>query len=114
MQVHVRLTISDPRPEDAGSRVRAMIVDTARADALHPTVAETTVHLRGSTREVELVIDVPDEVLTRSPRLSLQAHIDRGDTGEIKAGDLIITQNVPVPSGGALPRARIDAPLTRI
>jgi hypothetical protein len=114
MQLRVRLTIPDPKPEDAGSRVRATIVDTSQADALHAPVAETSTVLDVPTRDVSLVFDVPDALLQEGRRYSLQAHVDRDGGGDIKPGDLIITENVPV-----LPRARaistdLEATLTRI
>jgi hypothetical protein len=114
VQLRVRLTIPDPRPEDAGSRVRATIVDTSQADALHPAVAETSTVLAAATGEVTLVLEVSDAMLREGNRYSLQAHVDRGATGDIKSGDLIITENIPVPTGDRMGVRELQARLTRI
>jgi hypothetical protein len=113
VQLRVRLTIPDPQPADAGSRVRATIVDTSRADALHPAVAEATT-LAGIGPHVELLVDVPDAVLQQGHRYSLQAHLDHEGTGDIKPGDLIITENVPLPIGEGSGIRQVEARLTRV
>ena len=114
MQLRVRLTITDPRPEDAGSRVRAAVVDTSQADALHPTVAEATTTLTSAAPHVELTIEIPDGSLAPGHRYSLQAHVDRGGTGDIEPGDLIITADVPVPTGEGRGARHVEATLTRV
>lgn len=114
MQIRVRLTIPDPRPDDAGSRVRVTVVDTSRADALHPAVAEATTVLDAPGAHVELTIDVPDATLRPGHRYALQAHVDRRGTGDLEPGDLIITEHVPVPPADAPAPAPVHARLTRI
>ena len=114
MQLKIHLTIPDPRPEDAGSHVRATIVDTSQADALHPAVAETSRVLNSATGQVDLVLEVSDAVLRDGHRYSLQAHVDRDGRGDIKPGDLIITENVQVPTSERQGIRHLNAILTRI
>lgn len=114
MQLRVRLTIPDPRPDDAGSRVRVSVVDTSRADTLHPTVAEATAVVEPPGSHVDVALDVPDGVLQPGHRYALQAHVDRGGTGDLAPGDLIITQHVPVAAAGGAAPGPVEARLTRI
>ena len=114
MRLRVRLAIPDPTPDEVGSRVRVAVVDTSLADALHPTVAEATTTLERATPDVELVLEIPGTALRQGHRYSLQAHLDHGGTGEIKPGDLIITEDVPIPTGGGPGERQVEARLTRI
>jgi Type III secretion system lipoprotein chaperone (YscW) len=97
---------------DAGSTVRVAIRDTSLADALHPTIAEATGTLKPDS-EAELSVELPRERLDPRHRYSLWAHVDHHGDGEIRPGDLITTQNVPVRRED-VDRGRIEVPLTRI
>ncbi len=111
MRLQVRLTISDPLPADAGSRVRVTIVDTTRADTLHASVAESSIAMDASVRELELEISLPDDAVRAGHRYSLQAHVDHGGTGDIKPGDLIIMEDVAVP---VVPRSAFSSVSARL
>jgi hypothetical protein len=97
---------------DAGSTVRVAIRDTTLADALHPTVAEVIGILEPES-EAELSVELPPERLNPRHRYSLWAHVDQAGDGEIRPGDLITTQNVPVRPED-VDRGPIEVPLTRI
>lgn len=112
-QLRVRLRLPDPRPEDRGSTVRLVLRDTSMADALHPAVAEATAVLDPADDHADLVLDVPDGALDPRGRFSLWVHVDRAGGGELRAGDLITTQNVPV-TVDDLDGAPLAIPLTRI
>ena len=70
--------------------------------------------LERASPQVELVLDVPDAALTAGHRYSLQAHVDHQGSGDIKPGDLIITQDVPVPVSVGAGRHDVEATLTRV
>lgn len=108
----MRLRIPDLRATDAGSTVRIAIRDTTLADALHPTIAEATGTLEPD-HEAELNVELPRERLDPRHRYSLWAHVDQDGGGEIRPGDLITTQNVPVQRED-VDRGPIEVQLTRI
>lgn len=83
------------------------------ADALHPTVAEATKVLEPDREEIEVTLDIPEGVLDPRQRYSLWAHIDHEGTGQLKGGDMITTQNVPVTPEDVDGRT-LEVPLTRI
>jgi hypothetical protein len=82
-------------------------------DTLHPTVAEATGGLKPGQSRIEIALELPDSGLDPRHRYSVWAHVDHGGTGEIKPGDLITTQNVPV-SSADIDTEAIEVPLTRI
>ena len=114
-KLRVHLTIPARRPDDRRSGVRVALMDTSRADALHPTVAEASAVLDPDRQTLELTLEVPRGALKERNRYSLWAHVDRVGDGGVHPGDLIVTQNIPVTisdtKDGAPP---ILVPLTRV
>lgn len=112
-KIRFRLEIPDPGPDDSGSLLRLAIRDTTLADALHPTIAETTEGVENAAEGMEVTLDLPDQGLDPRHRYSVWAHLDHEGQGEIQSGDLITTQDVSV-----LPEhvdaEPVDVPLTRI
>jgi hypothetical protein len=83
------------------------------ADALHPTVAEATGVVEQDRDAIDLTLDIPEGTLEPRQRYSLWAHVDHGGTAQLKGGDLITTQNVPVTPEDVDGRT-LEVPLTRI
>ncbi len=84
------------------------------ADALHESVADAITQLNEVTPEISLDVELPDTMVRVGRRYSLQAHVDKGSTGEIKTGDLIITHNVPVAAASSQAKQVVTARMTRI
>lgn len=110
--IHFRLDVPEPGPQDSGSLLRLAIRDTTLADALHPTVAETTASVEDAGG-IEVTLELPDEALDPRRRYSVWAHLDHEGEGEIKTGDLITTQEVSV-RPEHIDAEPVDVPLTRI
>ena len=73
-----------------------------------------SVELYRRAREIFVrAIELPPERLDPRHRYSLWAHVDQAGDGEIRPGDLITTQNVPVRPED-VDRGPIEVPLTRI
>jgi len=112
-KIRFLLAIPDPGPRDSGSLVRLAIRDTTLADALHPTVAETTEGLDDAAEGIEVSLELPDQALDPRHRYSVWAHVDHEGQGEIQTGDLITTQEVSV-RPEHLDADPVEVPLTRI
>src|SRR5919201_1083046 len=110
--IQLRLRIPDPRPHDQGSTVRVAVRDTTLADTLHPTVAEVT-GLVADGDGVELSVDLASEPLHPRHRYSVWGHVDHAGDGELRPGDLITTQDVPVGLED-VDAGPVEVPLTRI
>ena len=114
-RLRVRLHVPDCRPNDAGSKVRVAVVDTSQADALHPTVVEAEGVVKAGSKRIDVTLDVPSGALQKRHRYALTAHVDHAGTGAFQAGDLIITESIPVTVEDAeRDVVTIDANLTRI
>lgn len=94
--LRVRVHIDELRPEDVGSTVRVAVMDTSMADALHPTVAEATGVVEEDSHEIDLEIEIPEGTLDEKRYYSLWGHVDHEGEGNMRSGDLITTQNIPV------------------
>ena len=111
----VNLHIAEPRPEDAGSVVRVAVTDTSQADQLHPKVAEATTTFPAGSDCVEVVVEIAADALKDRRRYSLWGHVDHSGTGDIRPGDLIVTENIPISRENLRPGADpVNITLTRI
>ena len=88
-------------PSATAALVRIEVRDTSYADAPSVVVAAETmrdvaIHPGGT---IPFAIDVPDALPAQA--LSLRVHVSLDGTDRERPGDLLTTENVPVPKGPA-------------